>query len=111
MGRPTPLPVLSTDCADWIRDIVLRADQVSPILRLCRCEYGACGACLVERHDNCANDRIAGPDTYLLGRHVAVRVWRSGAPCMWRCSCTCQTRKVEAVFNQLDLFADLAVAA
>jgi hypothetical protein len=98
--------LLTAEAADWIRTVVLR-DQDDALIRLCRCQYGACGACVADRHDLCADPRIVGPDTHLFGRVEAVRVWRSGTPCTWRCACECRKPKTvePEPLGQLELFA------
>lgn len=101
-----PMPAAA---ADWIRDVVLpSADRAGPTLRMCRCQYGACGACVAGRHDACTDDRIVGPDAYMLGRKSAVRVWRSGTPCRSQCLCDCRkpaAAELEPDLGQLALFA------
>jgi hypothetical protein len=109
--------------ADWVYRHVLtaayrrsvgaeaRADrdddmQLGPrAVRICPCQYGRCGWCTNDRHDQCTHHRWASPPSpaaRLLSRSgsVLAEVWPTGKPCAWRCACGCRAPAV-----QLDLFA------
>ncbi|GAA2696422.1 DUF6248 family natural product biosynthesis protein [Actinoplanes palleronii] len=137
------LAPMTEDAADWIYREVLTQTyrrsvgaeargkgqddlQLGPAaVRRCRCQYGRCGHCGTDRHEQCTthvHGARRGGETYVVGRTggALAEVWLSGKACAWRCSCGCPAPvpvqaipepEPEPVFEQMDLFALAAGAS
>lgn len=92
--------VMTPGEADWVAANVLTKPALSgcslELVRMCSCQYGVSGHCgSAAKHELCSHHgRVEGwprpaPDTYVISRrgHAMTAVWRSGTPCVWRCSC------------------------
>lgn len=116
----TAPPAIGADAAAWIRTHVwpreLRRDHrsVPGAFERCPCQWGPCGHCAADRHDQCTHERhpeAAGqptPEDWLTtppGSRYAiyVAVWLADRACAWTCPCASTHTRQPAQPEQLAL--------